>query len=251
MPKSISAVIITKNEEKYIRKCLDSVKWVDEIIIVDDYSTDKTLDIANEYTDKIYKRRLDDFASQKNFATEKTEGEWILNLDGDEAVSKELADEIKMFLAGGINKYNAFYIPIKHYIFGKKIMYGGWWPAYRKRFFRKGQARWEKPVHEELRVEGKTGHLKACLDHYCYETIAEFVDKINIYTTKDADEGGVKFNIFKLILAPPKVFLYRYILRRGFKDGIDGLIIALLMAFYAFSLRAKCWAKEKNKPNLF
>lgn len=248
MRRKISAIIIAKDEEKYICLCLESVKWVDEIIVVDDYSTDKTVDIAKEYTDKIFRRRLDDFSGQRNFAIEKARGEWLLSLDADETVSEELADEIRTMPDNTINEYNGFYIPIKHYFFGKEIRYGGWWPSHTKRFFKKGRGRWEGSVHEELVIRGKVGYLKGHLQHYAYDTISEFINKTNIYTTKEAEMSNVNNNIFKMLLAPPKVFLYRYIIKQGFRDGMHGLIVALLMAFYVFISRAKTWEANIKGP---
>lgn len=246
MRRGISAIIIAKDEEKYIRMCLESVKWVDEIIVVDDYSTDKTVDIAKEYTDKIFGRRLDDFSDQRNFAIEKAHGEWILSLDADEVVSEKLADEIKTMSDDTLDKYNGFYIPIKHYFFGKEIKYGEWWPSYKKRLFKKGRGRWERPIHEELVVEGRAGYLKGHLQHYAYKNISEFINKTNIYTSMEVEKGNVSSNVFKILLAPPKVFIYRYILRQGFRDGTYGLIVALLMSFYAFINHAKTWEARRK-----
>jgi glycosyltransferase involved in cell wall biosynthesis len=240
----ISAVIITKNESKYIKMCLESLKFAGEIIIIDDFSSDKTIDIARDFTDKIYQRHLDNFAAQRNFGIEKAKGEWILSLDGDEVVSEELAEELSLINKNTNIIQKGFYVPFRQYFFGKEIKYGGWHPDYHMRFFRKGWGRWEKPVHEELVIKGKTGRLEGHLIHYLYENISEFINKINFYTSKDVEEGNVDGNILKTFLAPPKVFLYRYIFRQGFRDGRYGLIIALFMSFYVLILRLKKWEKQ-------
>lgn len=247
MEAKLSAVIITKNEERHIQSCLESLNWVDEIVIVDDYSTDKTVDIAQKYTDKIYRRHLDNFSNQRNFAAEKASSEWILSVDADEVVSKELADEIKAILGNTANNYNGFDIPIKSYFFGKELKYGGWYPDYHIRLFKKGFARWQRSVHEMLVVKGKIARLKGHLIHYNYDNIAEFITRTNIYTSKEVEEGEVEGGIFKIIFTPLKVFINRYILKQGFRDGMHGFIVASLMAFYVFILRIKKWEKDKAK----
>lgn len=243
MKAKISVVVITKNEEKYIRMCLESVKWVDEIIIVDSYSKDKTIEIAKEYTDKIYEHYFHDFASQRNFALEKTNGDWILSIDADEVASGELILELRNIPESILFKYACFRVPIRNYFFSKELRFGGWYPDYHLRFFKKGTAKWQGAVHENLQISGEIGYLRGDLLHYAYDTISEFITKTNFYTTKEIEESDFDSGILKLIFAPLKNFLYRYIVKQGFRDGVHGLMVAFLMSVYVFILHAKKYEK--------
>lgn len=247
----ISAVISVYNEEKNIEKCLRSLAFADEIIIVDNNSTDRTVELARKFTKKIYSQKNDPskIDIQKNFGFEKATGGWILSVDADEEVSPKLAEEIKREIQ---NPVNGYYIPRKNIIFGKWIEHSGWYPDFQLRLFRKGKGKFTKVhVHEPLSLDGKVGYLKNELIHYNYDTVSQFLQKaINIYIpneAKDYLDGGYVFSYADAIRFPLKEFLSRFFLRKGYRDGFYGLMLAMLMALYHFLIFAEIWELNKFK----
>jgi len=242
---SLSVVLLTKNSQDTVERALRSVVWADEIVVVDDESTDGTLDICRRYTDRIFIRKLESFAAQRNFGREQARGEWLLSLDPDEEVSPELREEIERVIHSA-TPYVAFYVPFRQRIFGKWIRYGGWtmWDA--KRLFRRDAGVWVNKVHEVVRVEGPVGRLQHPILHYSHESIGEFIAKLNWYTDWEAEErfrAGDRPGWLRLLLVPVRDFWRRYIVQQGFRDGVHGLVLALLMAFYVFTVRAKVWER--------
>ncbi|MCL4418712.1 glycosyltransferase family 2 protein [Patescibacteria group bacterium] len=247
----LSVVVSAYNEEKKIAKCLKSAEFANEIIFVNNSSTDKTEEIASKYTKNIYKQKNDPLSIdlQKNFGFEKATSEWILSIDGDEEISKELADEIKGLIRKNVIE-NGFWIPRKNYIFGKWIQYSGWYPDYQLRLFRKGKGKYQnRHVHEDLSIEGKTAKLTSHLVHRNYETISDFVNKtVNLYAVNEAQERlrkGYSFSYFDAIRFPLGEFLSRFFTRKGYKDGFHGLMLSMLMAFYHLIVFALIWEKRK------
>ena len=249
----LSAVISVYNEEKNIERCLKSLDFADEIIVVDNSSTDKTVEVAKKYTDKVFTQKNDPSAIdlQKNFGFEKASSEWILSLDGDEEISKELREEIK-YAIKKTTIVNGYWIPRQNFIFGKWIEHSGWYPDYQLRLFKKGKGKFiNKHVHEPLTIEGETGHLRHNIIHHNYETILQFVQKnIIVYAPNEAEEllkKGYEFSFFDAIKLPLNEFLSRFFARKGYKDGYHGLMLALLMAFYYFVVFAYIWEKNGFK----
>ena len=249
----ISVVISAYNEEEKIEACLKSALFADEIVVIDNQSTDKTAEIAKQYTKNVYEQKNNPLAIdlQKNFGFTKASNEWILSLDADEEVSKELADEIRTRIRSNV-KQNGFWIPRKNYIFGKWIEHSGWYPDYQLRFFRKGKGKYiNKHVHEDLSIEGETANLKDHIIHHNYDTIADFINKtVNIYAVNEAEEKlrkGYSFSYFDVIRFPLSEFLSRFFARKGYKDGFHGLVLALLMAFYHLIVFAFIWEKRGFK----
>lgn len=253
----ISAVISAFNEEKKIGECLESVKWVDEIIFVDNNSTDKTVEIARKYNAKIFSRPNNLMLNvNKNFGFTKATSEWILNLDADERVSSELQEEIKSEIRqakssprGKAGETNGYWIPRKNIIFGKWMQHTGWYPDLQLRLFRKGKGKFEEEhVHELIKVEGETDSLKGHLIHYNFESVDQFFRKhITIYAPSEVEallEKGYAFNSLDAIRFPIKEFLSRFFAREGYKDGFHGLMLSLLLAFYHLIILAKIWEKE-------
>lgn len=245
----LSATIITLNEEKDLPRALESLRdLVDEIILVDSGSTDKTLQIARKYGAKIYKRKFDNYANQKNFAASKASGEWILSLDADEEIPPQLEQEIKRVIRN--EKFAAFSMPRKNIILGKFIKHARWQPELDRHvwLWQKGKGRWMGQVHEELEVDGPVGRLKQAKIHHQYETVHEFLDMINRYSEIEAEEKvkkGTRFSLIKLIYQTKYNFLVRFIYRLGFLDGLHGFALSYLMAFYHFTLWVKIWEKQK------
>jgi len=247
----ISAVISAFNEEKNIERCLRSLSFCDEIILVDNLSSDKTSEIAKKHTKKIFTQKNNPMLIdlQKNFGFEKATGDWILSIDADEEVSEELAKEIKSVIEKKENKVNGYWIPRQNIIFGKVISNTGWFPDPQLRLFRRGKGKFVKAhVHEHIELDGEAAYLSNFLIHHHYENISEFLRKtINIYAPSEAEEyinKGYVFSYFDAIKFPLKEFLSRFFARKGYKDGFHGLILSFLMAFYHFLIFAFIWEKK-------
>jgi len=252
----ISAVILTKNEEKNIEKCLKSLEFIDEIIVIDDCSSDKTLETVHKVlkVNKVYKvfqRKLNgDFAEQRNFAMTKASNDWVLFVDADETISSHLREEIEL----KINE-NAFYIKRKDFFWGKELKYG----EVRRmrqmgliRFMRKGSGRWYGEVHEEFRIKNlelRIGKLKNYINHYPHQSLKEFIEDVNYYSSLRADElysQGKSVNVFEIVVWPLGKFIYNYFLQLGFLDGVQGFVYAFMMSFHSFLVRAKLYVKKFN-----
>lgn len=248
----ISAVVMAFNEEKNIERCLKSLTFVDEIILVDNSSSDKTVEFAKKYTNKVFRQKNNpkEIDIQKNFGFEKATSEWILSIDADEEVSKGLAEEIKKVLTNHKSQsINGYWIPRKNIIFNKIIENTGWYPDPQLRLFRKGKAKFVKQhVHEPVKLEGEAAYLSSDLIHYHYNSISEFLSRtVSIYAPNEATEyldKGYVFSYFDAIRFPLNEFLSRFFARKGYKDGFHGLILSLLMAFYHFLIFAFIWEKK-------
>ncbi|MEK7160290.1 MAG: glycosyltransferase family 2 protein [Patescibacteria group bacterium] len=252
----ISVVILTKNEERNILDCLESISWADEIIVLDDNSEDRTLDVIKSLSNKkikVYSKDLNmDFSTQRNYALSKTTKNWVLFLDADERVSEELREEINTLIINEKSKlkYNGFYIQRKDIIFGKMLKYGETGSIKILRLARKQAGIWYGKVHEEWKVESKVSELENPLIHYPHQTIDEFLNEINFYTSIRANElyqKGVKTSFKDVILYPNAKFILNYFIRLGFLDGIEGFVFALFMSFHSFLVRGKLWLLWKQK----
>ncbi len=252
----ISAVVLTKNEEKNIIGCLESLRWCKEIIIIDDYSEDKTIKNVQMFkcsnvqkNIQIFKRHLDnDFAKQRNFGLQKAKEEWVLFVDADERVSPVLAAEIQKKVLK--SKYDGYYLKRRDF-FGKRwLKHGETANVKLLRLGRKNAGKWKQRVHEVWEIKGKIGMLKSPLLHYPHPTVGEFLKDIDFFSTLYAQElfvQGVKFSFFRLIFNPLGKFLLNYIWRRGFLDGTPGVIVALMMSFHSFLVRAKLYQLWKKQ----
>lgn len=245
----ISAIILTRNEEKNIERCLESLSWCDEVIIIDDYSEDNTLS-AESYSIsrlplniKIFKRHLNnDFAAQRNYGLEKTRGEWVLFVDSDEVITKELQQEIITKIKQ--SESVGFYLKRKDYFLGKWLQYGETNTVKFLRLARKNAGRWQGRVHEVWKIEGEVRELENPILHYPHESISQFLSKINHYTDLVAQywkEEGRVVHVWEIIVYPVGKCIQNYILRLGFLDGMPGLILALMMSFHSFLSRSKYW----------
>jgi len=244
---TLSVVIITKNEEKKIRGCLESITWVDEIIVVDSFSSDATVRICSEFTEKIHVRAWPGYASQKNFGIEQATGDWILVLDADERVSEPLREELRALLAS-TQLHMAYQIPFKNYLGKHWLAHGGLYPDYHPRLFRRNAARYgHREIHESLEISGSVGRLQGEIQHQTYEDIASYLHKVNYYTTLEAehlDHEGFQvhwWHFFK----PIARFVKFYFRKKGYKDGIFGLTSAVLLSLYTFLIYAKVQERRK------
>lgn len=233
----ISATVITRNEADNIEDCLRSLEWVDEIIVVDQFSTDGTADIARGLGAQVFEEPWKGFAQQKNSAIEKASGRWILSIDADERLTTQLRREIEEVVSCETN-INGYYIARRNYFCGRWIRHGGWYPDYNLRFFRKGFGQFqERMVHEKVMVEGAVGYLKNALEHYTYNSVSEYIVRMEKYSTLAAMEirkEGRWSRWHNLSLRPLFTFLNIYLLRMGFLDGSKGFFLAVSYAYYTF-----------------
>lgn len=249
----ISVCLATFNEEKNIKDCLESVKWADEIVIVDGRSTDKTVEIAKKYTSKIIVRENPlMFHINKQKAFEAATGDWILYLDADERVTPALKKEIISNIQHQASSVNGFWIPRKNIIFGKWMKHTGWWPDHQLRLFRRGKAHLPcKSVHEQPKLSGKAGYLKNPLIHYNYQTVSQYVERLNkLYTENDknvflAEDRKIKWQ--DAIRFPVNEFFKRFFKEKGYQDGLHGLVLSILQSFSALVTFAKIWEEKGFK----
>lgn len=245
----ISTVILTKNEEKNILDCLESVAWTDEIIIIDDYSTDLTEQVVKHFkiNKKIsfFKRRLEEnFAAQRNFGLLKARYEWVLFIDADERVSQSLREEINNILIDNKIKTEGFFIPRIDVIWGKSLKHGEAGKLKLLRLGRKNSGKWKGNVHEVWQIENNTRELESDLIHFPHQTISEFLREINFYTdikAKELYDQKIKPSSSNIILYPVGKFILNFIFKKGFLDGLEGLVYAIIMSFHSFLVRAKLW----------
>jgi len=239
----ISAVVLTKNEEKNLQECLESVRWVDEIIVIDDNSTDKTVEIAKSLKAKVFSHPLNNnFAEQRNFGLERAKGEWVLFVDADERVSPELAAEIKKEIKN--TKVDGFYLKRQDFFGGRALKYGETANVRLLRLGRKGKGEWRREVHEVWEIKGETEELKNPILHYPHQTLSDFIDHINFHSTLHAQalkKEGVRPSLWRIIFYPKAKFIQNYIFRLGFLDGTPGIIVALMMSFHSFLARGKLY----------
>ena len=246
----VSVAVITLNEEHRIRRCLESVAWADEIIVVDAESHDKTVQVAREFTDRVISRPWAGFATQKNFALDQSAGEWILSLDADEEAPPELRHEI-MTAVGDARACDGYAIRRRNIFLDQWIRHGGLYPDWQVRLFRRGRGHFvERAVHESVSVEGTVGRLRAHLVHRSYEGVTDFLERANRYSSLAAEElirEGHRMRTRDLILRPLARFTSMYLLRRGFLDGRRGLLLAALYAYYVFMRSAKVWEGTQSR----
>jgi glycosyltransferase involved in cell wall biosynthesis len=245
----VSVVIITLNEENNIKGCLESVKWADEIIVVDSGSQDKTVEICRQYTDFVYDILWQGFGKQKNSAVDLAHFDWILSIDADERVTPELKEEIGELLKEEL-KCSGYFISRKSY-FGKRlILHCGWFPDFTIRLFNRKKGRFnDVQVHESVQISGNLGYLRHSLIHFTYKNISDFLIRMNRYSTLAANDlfkEKKKGAVLKMIFRPPATFLKMYLLKGGYKEGFPGMILSGLYAFYTFVKYSKLWELNKN-----
>ena len=252
MRKPLSILIPTFNEEQNIRDCLESVKWADEIFVVDSFSQDGTLDICREYTDRIVQHEYVNSATQKNWAIPQTAHEWVMIVDADERVSPELVESIEEVLENPA-MYDAFYVKRESFFLDKLIKHAGWERDYVLRLFNKTRGRYQdREVHACIEVEGAQGYLKGPLWHYTYRSLDQYFEKFNRYTrwaAGDLETAGRHATWTNLALRPFMRFLKMSILRRGFLDGTHGLVLSMLAAFSVFMKYARLWERELQEDS--
>lgn len=255
---SVSVSVLTYNEEKNIRACLESVRdFANELIVLDSGSTDRTIDIVRESGARVEYRAFDNYPNQRNAALELARGDWIFFVDADERATPALGHEIRERIAMSQELNSSptaarrsplagFWVPRRNFIFGKEIRHTGWSPDYQPRVLRKGRARFDpaRHVHELVLWDGETGYLREPLIHYNYDTLAQFRAKQIVYTRYEARvwfEEGKRARWRGFIGQPLREFFRRYISLEGWRDGGHGLLLSALMAYYAFVRQKSLW----------
>lgn len=231
--KKLSAVIITKNEESNLEECLKSLHWVDEVIVVDSYSTDLTIEIAKKYTPYVYKRFWTGYTDQRNFGAMKASNDWILSIDADERITKELSVEIQEKL--GENNFVAFKIPMQNYLFNRWMNHSGLGNQYHTRLYNKKYCEWDSLIHEDIVAKGNIGKMDGKMLHLAYENVSELIYKIDKYTDLEVEKLINLQNppsTIKLLVYPYIIFMYKYFFQKGFKDGISGFAWAVSLSYY-------------------
>ncbi|MEK7498057.1 MAG: glycosyltransferase family 2 protein [Patescibacteria group bacterium] len=238
---SISAVVLTKNSEKTLDPCLKSISFANEIVVVDDFSQDKTIEIAKKHKAKIYKRKLNgDFAGQRNFALQHTHEQWVLFLDSDEEFiggKPDLSDD-----------YSGYYINRKDIFLDMEIKHGEAGRVKLIRIARKDAGKWKRKVHEYWDIGGKIGTLKNKILHNSHPIVKDFISKVNFYAIIHASENqkeGKRSNLLKILFFPLFKFLDSFLIKGGFFDGIHGFVYAAIMSFHSFLVWSVIWIKQK------
>jgi glycosyltransferase involved in cell wall biosynthesis len=287
---TLSVVIITYNEEANLVRTLESVQQLigegkGEIIVVDSCSTDRTVEIAKSFGAKVFVEEWKGYAAQKNSAIDKAIGDWVLSLDADEEVDRDLQQalgdtveglarvaalkqanahdqtvedarsdveyHINTILDGG---FSGLWVPRKNLFLGRWLRHGGFWPDPKLRFFRRGSGRFEdRAVHEDVRLDGKTGQIRyGSLIHHSYPTLSDYIEHMNRYSSLGAEmvvaKGKVRFSVINIVGRPLATFVYNYLLRLGFLDGREGLLLHLYHAAYVSWKYAKAWEFSRKQP---
>ncbi|MCI0515012.1 glycosyltransferase family 2 protein [candidate division KSB1 bacterium] len=250
MPR-LSVVMIVANEASRIQRALQSVQWADEIVVIDAFSTDQTVALCQAYTMKIFQHPWEGFVQQRRHSLEHVTHPWILSIDADEVVSESLRLEIQKILRSS-NLLAGYWIPRKTNYLGRWIEHSGWFPDYQLRLFQKDRVSvTPRAVHEGFAVAGETGQLEGILYHYSFTSLQQHLDKINRYTTLDRAQKqqqlqGKRIRWYHLIFNPLSKFLRMFLVHRGFRDGFQGFLLALMSAFSTLLLYAKIW--EASPP---
>lgn len=249
----ISAIVHTHNEEKNIARCLSSLTFVDEIVLIDMDSTDRTCKIAKEYNAKIFTHPYTGFVEPaRNFGIGKAGGDWILIVDADEEIPKTLSHFLRLEVKTAAADF--YRIPRQNIIFGKTIKHAGWWPDYQIRFFRKGRVSWTEKIHGIPLTKGAGFDLEPYEDlsilHYNYQSLEQFLERLNRYTSISAKElflGNERFKVSQLFTASTREFITRYFTWEGYKDGVHGLALSFLQSFSELVTYLKLWELENFK----
>ena len=252
--ETIGCALVSFNEEKNLQPCLESAKWMDEIVVVDSFSTDRTLDIARTYTDKIFQRPWRGFGDQKNYAVDQVSTDWVFILDSDERISVELQAEIEAVLAGrSANGPVAYSVPRHNYYFGSLVLHAGCYPDYQLRLFRRGIGHLDDAEpHNKFVFTGDSSYLSCPLIHHTRPTLQNYLEKFSNFTTMAAqDRAKTKSHVRStdLLFRPVFTFLKYYLVRKGFRDGMSGFLVCALASMYTFVKYAKLWQMKQFAPH--
>jgi glycosyltransferase involved in cell wall biosynthesis len=248
--------MITFNNERTVEMALKSLHWVDEIVVVDSFSTDRTPDIVKEYAATWEQRPWPGFRDQYQYASEKCTHDWILFIDADEEISPSLAEEMQRKLNRDLTRSNdsqiqGYYAPRRTYYLGRWHLHGSWVPDSEIRLYNKHRGRWKGGLHANVHVDGPTEYLTGFYYHYTYENISDQLQTIDKYSTNAAQDmvaDNIRFSYRRLLGNPLAHFFRDYLLKGGFREGLPGLIVSLTTMFYVFIKYAKLWEARQNFP---
>lgn len=247
----ISALVMARDEERNLPRCLQSLSFADEIVVLDTESRDATARVARRYTKRVYRVPFEGFSATRNKGFERCRGDWLLSIDADEEVSSALAAEIRAATAtdGG---FDGFRIPRRALFLGRWLRGGGWYPDYQLRLFRRRKGRFDgRTVHERIVVDGPVETLQNDLLHHTYPELTGYLSRMNRYTTLQAEQlvaDGRTPKLHRMALRPPATFLKMFLLRAGFRDGWHGFAVAALSAASTFFRFAKHWELARRPP---
>lgn len=246
----LSVVVIVKDEESRIKACLESVKWADEIVIVDDGSRDRTLEVANNYTDKIIKTNLSDFASRRNLGMKEAKGDWVLFVDADERVTTSLKEEIEVMIT--FSEFSAYAISRRNIIFGTEVKYGPFWPDWVVRLLKKADFdNWVGKVHEYPKFTGKLGYSKNSLLHLTHRNVDQIVLKSLEWSKIDAklrlEANHPKMSGWRFLRIFITEIFNQGILRKGFFSGTVSMMDSILQAFSMYITYVRLWELQQSK----
>ncbi|MDP3722430.1 MAG: glycosyltransferase family 2 protein [Candidatus Omnitrophota bacterium] len=249
-PLPLSVVILTKNEADRIRACIDSVRWAEEILVVDDESMDDTVRIAESLGARVLRRKMDIEGRHRNWAHAQAAHEWVLSLDADERVTPELAEEIRRLFSDGPPPFDTYAIPRRNYIGNRWIRHGGWYPSAQLKLLKKSVFRWEETtVHPRAVSNRPCGTLRHDLLHYSYQGLADFVEKLNRQTTLEARKwvrDGHRMTLGKALWRTVDRFVRGFVGKQGYRDGRWGLIVSVMAALYQWLSYAKYWEERSS-----
>jgi len=249
MENKISVIIITGNEEENIRDCLESIKWADEIIVVDSESTDKTVEIVKAYTDNVFIKKWEGFSIQKKFTLNNANNSWIFSIDADERATSALADEI---INKDLSNADGYYIRRENYFLGELITGCGWGNDYQLRLFNKSKTKLtDHLVHEGFVVDGKRLKLKSTIIHLTNKNLYQAIEKANKYSSLESVEKYKTKNVSTVTIIFKPIFeLYQhFVARKGYKNGVHGLLVSLIHALTKLMVLSKIW-ELNNKNNV-
>jgi glycosyltransferase involved in cell wall biosynthesis len=235
----LAVIVLTKNEERHIGPCLDSLAWADRRVVFDSFSTDRTCEIAREHGADVMQHPFSDYASQRNAALDAVEAEWVVFVDADERATPELAREVVSILKPDSAQESmgvwGWYVPRDNYLFGRLTRGAGYWPDYQMRLLRRGHARYERPASEIVALDGEAGYLKNPLVHYNYDSVAQFHARQTFRIDFEATNlyrQGVRPSIYSPYVMTVRHFWWRFVTLKGYRDGLHGLRLSALLAYY-------------------
>jgi glycosyltransferase involved in cell wall biosynthesis len=251
LAEGLSAYVMTLNEEANIAACLESIAWVEDIVVLDSSSTDCTVEIASRYTPRIYQEEFAGFGRLRNAGLARCRNNWVLSLDADERATPELRSEIERTLEAP--RHAAYFVPRKSHFLGHWIRHCGWYPDYRQpQLFDRRRFRYRDDlVHEGFECQGSVGYLRQHVLQYPFRSVGQFLQKMDRYSalrSADMRRAGKRFSALRLLLSPPFTFFRMYLLRQGFRDGAAGLVLSSLYAYYATLKYVRLWEQAQIPP---
>lgn len=248
MKSNLSVVVLTHNDEGRIVDCLECLNFTDELIIVDDNSSDRTIELAKQYTNKIFIRALSgNFASQRNFALNNVHNAWVLFVDSDELISNRLKEEILVSIKAG--SAAGYYLKRIDYMWQKKILHGEAGQINLIRLARKDAGKWHGKVHETWKIIGRIEQLQHPIIHIPHQSMKEFINDVDNYSTLrsiELRENHVQASPLSVIFYPVAKFVGNYFFKKGYKDGIPGFLYAMTMSFHSFLVRSKLFQMDRE-----